>query len=809
MTDRPEFDARRSRQARIAVAVVFFVNGAVFANWVQRIPAVQDQVHAGTGPLGLALLGLAVGASLSKPVAGQLVARYGSGPVARLGITLTCLALLLPALATNVVTLGLALVGFGAALGIVDVGMNAHGVAVQGRLGRSVMSSLHGMFSVGGLVGSLASAGAEAQDWSPLVHFALAAAVLGAVALVPSVRLLPASCDVTQKTSDGGWARLPAGYRIPLVLLGVVGFCGMMAEGAVGDWSAIYLRGNLGAGAAFAAFGYSAYSIAMAVGRLLGDRCLARWGAVRVVTTAMAFAGCAFAVGLLAGQPVAALGGFTVLGLGLSVVMPAILSMAGRLGGPSTGPAITVVSGIAGTGMLAGPPLIGFLAQLTGLPVALGAISVLTLGAALLLRFVTSGHRVTTEPSPGARSVDRSPKGKPVTQLRPTDPEVLATAVVDSIVVARDPEARRSSLLYWEWACPWTQAVVTAVENAENPEIRALGGRLVHEPTVPDHYHRLRAALIDQAALPSTAPLFDAAWEAECNSRIAFHLGGQPIGDAEPVSAEDLRALPPGPALPRGAEPDVLVVVPFRDRDTGGARLRNLLACLLALRDQSFPRDRYHVTVVESDDHPRHRDAIVPFADHYVFAPKTGLFNKSWTVNAGVTHTSGRNELLCILDADVLADRDFIARNAERFRSPGVGGHLPYRKMSILDDSTTAWAIRDRIHGHDAEADPEHLRAFQLRRPPGCCLWVRTAIFCRIGGMDERYEGWGYEDTDFVYRYDTAAPFFNHDDWLLHMRHPPAPLITDEDGEPVNAGIPAGTWRPVEPIGQLDRFAES
>ncbi len=396
-----------------------------------------------------------------------------------------------------------------------------------------------------------------------------------------------------------------------------------------------------------------------------------------------------------------------------------------------------------------------------------------------------------------------------MTQLRSTEPEILATAVVDSIVIAVDPAARRSSLLYWEWAQPWTEAVVTAVKKAEDATIRSLGERLVQDPTVPGHYHQLRAALVEQAARPSTAPLFDAAWEAECNSRLAFHLGGQPASGAEPVSAEELRTLPAGPGLPLGADPEVLIVLPFRDRDTGGARLRNLLACLLALRDQSFPRDLYQVTVVESDDHPRHREAIVPFADHYVFAPKAGLFNKSWAINAGVVHTPGRNEVLCILDADILADRDFVARNAERFRSPGVGGHLPYRKMNILDDPTTAWAIRERTQRRSADADADHVRAFQLRRPPGFCQWVRTAIFHRIGGMDERYEGWGYEDTDFVYRYDTAASFFNHDDWMVHMRHPPAPLRTDENGEPLNARIPAGTWRPTGPIGQLDRYAEA
>jgi predicted MFS family arabinose efflux permease len=407
MTGGPEFDARRPQQARIALAVVFFANGALFGNWVLRIPAIKDHVHADTGALGLALLCLAGGALLSKPLAGQLVARYGSGPITRLGITLSCLALMLPALAVNVVTLGLALAGFGAALGILDVAVNSHSVAVQDRLGRPVMSSLHGWFSIGGLVGSLAGGGAQAQGLSPLVNFALAAPVLGGAALAASVRLLPASCDVTPKAAQGGWARLPAELRRPLVLLGFVGLCGMMMEGAVGDWGAIYLHSDLGTSAAFATLGYSAYSIAMAVGRFLGDRCLARWGEVRVVTVAMTFAGCAFATGLLAAQPAAAVCGYTVLGMGLSVVMPAILSMAGRLGGQTTGPAITVVSSISGTGMLAGPPLIGFLAQITNLPAALGAASVLTMGAALLLRFVTPEQRAAAKlpPAPVAEPI--------------------------------------------------------------------------------------------------------------------------------------------------------------------------------------------------------------------------------------------------------------------------------------------------------------------------------------------------------------------------------------------------------------------
>jgi hypothetical protein len=113
----------------------------------------------------------------------------------------------------------------------------------------------------------------------------------------------------------------------------------------------------------------------------------------------------------------------------------------------------------------------------------------------------------------------------------------------------------------------------------------------------------------------------------------------------------------------------MLIIVPFRDRSGDHTRLRNLLACLLALRDQSYPRSGYHVTVVEADQEPRWRHVIVPHADHYLFAEDRGPFSKSWAVNVGAVRTPGRPEVLCILDADVLADRDFIARNASRFRS--------------------------------------------------------------------------------------------------------------------------------------------
>ncbi|MGW0804682.1 glycosyltransferase [Nonomuraea sp. NPDC002799] len=388
--------------------------------------------------------------------------------------------------------------------------------------------------------------------------------------------------------------------------------------------------------------------------------------------------------------------------------------------------------------------------------------------------------------------------------LTPAHPAVLATAVADSLVIASDLGARRAGLLYWELAQPWTTAVVKAVQDGDEP-IRSLGQSLIDDPGDSGAHVALTSALL-RLDPSSTRALFDLAWAAECNARVGYHLGRAHARHEPPVDVEDLAGRLSDGALRDGSRAEALIVIPFRDRDTGGARLRNLLACLLALRDQSFPRQAYQVVVVESDDEPRWREVIEPFADHYLFARNPGLFNKSWAVNAGVVNSPGAAELICVLDADVLADRDFVTRNVARFQRPGTAGHLTYRDMFCLDESSTSWAIRERIERRAADADPDHLRGFLLRRPPGCCLWVRRAPFERIGGMDERYEGWGGEDHDFVYRFDIAAPFDSYDDRLLHLTHPPASVLRD-DGELINAHIPPLSWKPVEPIGRLDRFA--
>ncbi|HEX6527947.1 MAG TPA: galactosyltransferase-related protein [Streptosporangiaceae bacterium] len=386
--------------------------------------------------------------------------------------------------------------------------------------------------------------------------------------------------------------------------------------------------------------------------------------------------------------------------------------------------------------------------------------------------------------------------------VRPVERDVLATAAADSIVVGSDARARSSSAYFWDRGRPWTSAVIKAVTQCEDPVVRSLGLDLTEEPADPAHYFALRSALVSADAA-AVAEICELAWQAECNSRLGYQLGPRYDPGEPTVHMDELRDVPPGTPLSSPGEAEVLIVIPFQDRGAEQHRLRNLLACLLALRDQSSPRERYQVTVVETDGEARWSDVIRPRADHYLFAAKPGPFNKSWTVNVGVTHTPGRPEVICILDADVLVDRQFVERNAARFRRPGTGGHLTYRNMLSLDEPATSHAIRERVSQRKPQPDPDHFRGFMLRRPPGCCVWVRSAAFERIGGMDERYEGWGGEDYDFLHRLDLDTPLDNHDDWLLHMHHPPSAFIR-EDGGLVD--IPPLSWRPTEPIGRMDRF---
>lgn len=365
--------------ARLAVLGVFFLNGLAVASWFVRIPAVQDDLKLSEGLLGLALLGAAVGAMVSMPLTGALSSRFGSRRVVGITALLLSFSLIPPALAPSLALLIPALVLFGAANGSLDVSMNSQAVVAEQRYGRPIMSSFHAAFSFGGLAGAATGGLVAAAGVGPLPHLSAVAALCAVAALIAYRPLLPASADAV---GDGA----PAFARPTRALLGlgVISFCVLLGEGAMADWSAVYLNDTLSTGPGFAAAGYAAFSLTMAFGRLFGDRLTERLGPAVLVRACGALAAVGLGLALAAGQPYLALLGFACAGAGFSIVFPAALSAAGRTEGMAAGPALAAVSTAGYTGFLIGPPVIGFAAELLGLGGALYIVVILSAAIVLL-----------------------------------------------------------------------------------------------------------------------------------------------------------------------------------------------------------------------------------------------------------------------------------------------------------------------------------------------------------------------------------------------------------------------------------------
>ena len=260
MQDEPTSELRR---ARISVSLIFLIHGILVSNWLSRIPAVQAKLHLPVGILGATLLATAAGALIAMPLTSKLVGRFGSARVTRAFTLALCASVVLPGLAWNAPMLAVALFIYGAAAGAMDVAMNTEAVVVETGYGRPVMVAFHALFSFGGMIGSLMGSLAASRAIAPHWHLLAVGAVL-AVASIPICRHMLVS--KSEPLPDAGST---LELLRPLIGLGVVAFCILLGEGAMADWSAVYLREFAGPG--IAPLGYAVFSLAMALGRLLGD----------------------------------------------------------------------------------------------------------------------------------------------------------------------------------------------------------------------------------------------------------------------------------------------------------------------------------------------------------------------------------------------------------------------------------------------------------------------------------------------------------------------------------------------------------
>ena len=383
---------------RLAVLTIFFVNGAGLASWVAHIPLVKERLELSEGLLGLALLAMAVGALLAMPLMGWLVPRFGSRTLTTVAVMLFCLVLPLPVLASSLASLVAALMLFGACNGALDIAMNAQAVGVEKLYRRPIMSSFHALFSLGGLVGAALGGLVLAAGISPNIHILLATAILMLAAITALPKLLP---DTMQAVIHGHGFVRPSG---PLIFLGLLAFLVLLGEGAMADWGAVYLHSTLGTSAGFAALGYAAFSLTMAVGRFTGDALISRFGAVAFARVSATLGATGLGAALVIGHPLAALVGFACVGLGLSNLVPILFSAAGRASGINPGMAIAAVATMGYFGFLAGPALIGFTAELVSLPTALGLV---VLGIALVGTFAYVADQAADERERPPAEVER------------------------------------------------------------------------------------------------------------------------------------------------------------------------------------------------------------------------------------------------------------------------------------------------------------------------------------------------------------------------------------------------------------------
>jgi fucose permease len=363
-----------------ATTGVFFVNGAVVGTWVAQIPWIQDRFDLSSGEVGLVLMGMSLAVIVTMPLAGEAISRFGSVRVIWAGGLASVAAVNLPVLVPHVLLVVVALFVLGMTVASMDVAMNAHGVQVERRGGRPIMSSLHAGWSFGGMIGSGFAA--------VLAAIGLDARVAVAIA---SVGLLAALVAFTRSVGEGSAVEQESRKVLSLppravVLLAVLCLLTMVIEGAMGDWGGLYLRRDLGADAALAAAAFAFFTGGMTVGRLVGDAVNARIGAVALLRYGAMLTALPLALMLLVAEPAAAVVGLFVIGLGVANGVPLMYSAAGRRPGVPSGPAIAAVSSMGSLGFLAGPPFIGFIAEATSLPWALATLVLGALAVFVLAR---------------------------------------------------------------------------------------------------------------------------------------------------------------------------------------------------------------------------------------------------------------------------------------------------------------------------------------------------------------------------------------------------------------------------------------
>ncbi len=357
--------------ARWGTSLAFLLTGVVFATWAARIPALKAELGATDPQLAVALVGLNAGSVVGLQLGSVVVTRIGSRRALAVALPAFAAALLPIGLAPNLPVLTVALAVSAGANSVVDVAINDQGVGVQHGYGRSLLSGMHAMHSLGGVLGSAVAAVAAHVGLDVVPHFALVAVVVAVLASLGNRRLLRPEQLHGDQATDARSLPLRVGWTGRLLVLGAVAFMFTLAEGSALDWGAVLLAEDRGAGPAVAAAGLAVFQAAVTIGRLLGDPVIDRVGPVHVFAAGAVLAGVGFAAGLLQGSTASAFAGLAVLGIGVATLLPISISAAGTIRGLPVPVAVARVSTLGYLGAFTGPALIGYLAHHSDLATAL------------------------------------------------------------------------------------------------------------------------------------------------------------------------------------------------------------------------------------------------------------------------------------------------------------------------------------------------------------------------------------------------------------------------------------------------------
>ena len=376
-------------KARRATQLIFLVCGLGMASWAPMVPLAKDRLALNDANLGLLLLLVGAGAMLMMPISGILVSRFGSRLIMACSALVLALALPLLLVLSSTPAMAVTLFLFGSGVGTIDVAMNAHGVQVQNLYGKPIMSSLHGLFSLGGLFGSLGLGFLIKLGLNPVYAIISIALLMTVITLTQYTDLFPLIVERQAIARfSGGEKPMESNRRFSwlqgsVLFLGVMCFAVFLTEGAILDWSAIFLRDTKGIDAELAGAGYAAFSVAMATMRLVGDNIVARLTSKTVVVLGSLIAAAGLSMAVLSPWVLGSLIGFVLVGVGAANIVPVFFSEAGRLPGIAPTVSIPAITTIGYTGLLVGPALLGFIAQYFSLSIALGILAILLLLVAL------------------------------------------------------------------------------------------------------------------------------------------------------------------------------------------------------------------------------------------------------------------------------------------------------------------------------------------------------------------------------------------------------------------------------------------